>query len=59
VLTSVTGFFFHSKAIGPPHVVGVISLVILAAVLVAYYGRRLAGIWRPVYVDRRGGGPST
>jgi hypothetical protein len=50
VLTSVTGFFFHSKAIGPPHVVGVISLAILAAVLVALYGRHLVGAWRPVYI---------
>ena len=50
VATSVTGFFFHSKAIGPPHIVGVISLVVLALALLALYGRRLAGIWRPVYV---------
>ena len=50
ILTSVTGFFFHSKAIGPPHVVGVISLVVLAVTLVAIYGRRLAGIWRGVFV---------
>jgi len=32
ILTSATGFFFHSKAFGPPHVVGVISLIILAAI---------------------------
>ena len=50
ILTSVTGFFFHSKAIGPPHIVGVISLVVLAASLVALYVRKLAGVWRPVYV---------
>jgi hypothetical protein len=50
VLTSVTGFFFHSKAIGPPHIVGVISLVVLAIALAALYGRKLAGVWRPVYV---------
>lgn len=50
VLTSVTGFFFHSKAIGPPHIVGVISLVVLAIALFALYIRRLAGIWRPTYV---------
>jgi len=31
--TSVTGFFFHSTAIGPPHIVGVISLVVLAIAL--------------------------
>jgi hypothetical protein len=50
ILTSVTGFFFHSKAIGPPHIVGVISLVVLAIALLALYGRKLAGVWRPVYV---------
>ena len=50
VLTSVTGFFFHSKAIGPPHVVGVISLLALAVALFALYGRRLAGPWRAAYV---------
>ena len=50
ILTSVTGFFFHSRAIGPPHIVGVISLVVLAVTLIAIYGRRLAGIWRGVFV---------
>ena len=50
VLTSVTGFFFHSKAIGPPHIVGVISLVILAIALWALYGGKLVGAWRPTYV---------
>jgi len=50
ILTSATGFFFHSKAVGPPHIVGVISLVVLAISLLALYGRKLAGIWRPVYV---------
>ena len=50
ILTSVTGFFFHSKAIGPPHIFGVISLVALAIGLVALYGRRLVGLWRPAYI---------
>jgi hypothetical protein len=50
LLTSVTGFFFHSKAIGPPHIVGVISLVVLAIALWALYGRKLVGVWRRVYV---------
>jgi len=49
ILTSVTGFFFHSKMIGPPHIVGAISLVDLAVALLALYGFRRAGIWRPVY----------
>jgi vacuolar-type H+-ATPase subunit I/STV1 len=49
ILTSVTGFFFHS-AFGPPRVIGIISLVLLAAALLALYGRGLAGAWRAVYV---------
>lgn len=50
ILTSVTGFFFHSKAIGPPHIFGVISLVALTVSLVALYARKLAGAWRPAYI---------
>jgi len=50
IATSVTGFFFHSKSFGAPHVVGVISLVILAITLLALYGYRLAGAWRWIYV---------
>jgi hypothetical protein len=50
ILTSVTGFFFPLTAIGPPHIVGAISLVVLAVALFALYGRKLAGPWRVVYV---------
>jgi hypothetical protein len=49
-LSATTGFFFHSKAIGPPHIFGVISLVALAISLGALYGRKLHGVWRPAYV---------
>ena len=49
ILTSVTGFFFHSKVFGPPHVVGVISLIDLAIALAALYAFKRVGIWRPVY----------
>lgn len=49
ILTSVTGFFFHSKAFGPPHIVGVISLVVLAVALYALYGAKRVGVWRPIY----------
>jgi hypothetical protein len=49
IATSVTGFMFHSK-FGPPHVIGVISLVILAVALIALYGYKLAGPWRWIYV---------
>ncbi len=50
VLTSLTGFLFPLKQIGPPHIVGAISLVVLALALYALYGARLAGSWRWIYV---------
>jgi hypothetical protein len=50
VLTSVTGFMFHSATFGPPQIVGVISLVVLAIAIAALYLGHLAGAWRWVYV---------
>ena len=50
VLTSVTGFFFPVHHIMPSHIVGLISLVLLAIAIYALYGGRLAGIWRKAYV---------
>jgi len=50
VLTSVTGFFFPTAGILPSHVVGVISLVVLAAAIVGLYVFHLAGPWRWIYV---------
>jgi hypothetical protein len=50
VLTSATGFLFHSASFGPPHVIGVISLVVLAVAILALYVFRLAGAWRWVYI---------
>src|SRR3954462_3320738 len=50
VLTSVTGFLFHSEKFGAPHVVGVISLFALAVTIPALYAYRLAGPWRWIYV---------
>jgi amino acid transporter len=50
IATSVTGFMFPFTKIGPPHIFGVISLVVLAFTLVAYYGKKLAGAWRWIYV---------
>jgi len=51
ILTSVTGFPFLlvRPTIGPPHIVGMISLVDLAIALVALYQFRRVGIWRPIY----------
>ena len=50
VLTSVTGFFFPIAQLLPSHIVGVISLVVLAIALVARYVKRLAGASRWIYV---------
>ena len=50
VLTSVTGFGFPIEGMTPGIAFGIISLVVLAAVIYARYPRHLAGIWRPVYV---------
>src|ERR1700694_2762299 len=50
VLTSVTGFFFPLDHLLPSHIVGIVSLVVLAAAIVALYVYRLAGAWRWLYV---------
>ena len=50
VATSVTGFMFHFASFGPPEIVGVISLVVLAAAVLALYARKLSGSWRWIYV---------
>jgi len=49
VLTSVTGFLFPSDRVLPSHIVGVISLIVLAIAIVALYGFRLARFWRWLY----------
>ena len=50
ILTSITGFMFPPKPIGPPHIFGILSLALLTATLVALYGKKLAGKWRWIYV---------
>jgi len=50
VATSVTGFFFHRAHILPSHIVGIISLVLLAGAIAALYSFHLRGVWRVVYV---------
>jgi hypothetical protein len=50
VATSVTGFMFPFHKLLPSHVVGVISLVVLAIAIYARYSRHLAGGWRRTYV---------
>jgi hypothetical protein len=50
VLTSATGFLFPFTTLLPSHIVGIISLVILAIALFALYVQNLAGAWRWIYV---------
>jgi hypothetical protein len=50
VLTSLTGFGFPFEHLLPSHVVGIISLVVLALAIPARYVFHLAGSWRWIYV---------
>jgi hypothetical protein len=50
VLTSVTGFPFPAPHLLPSHIVGVISLVLLAIAIPARYVFRLGGGWWRTYV---------
>ena len=50
VLTSLTGFLFPIHGFTPALGVGIISCVILAVALFAYYGKGLSGAWRWIYV---------
>jgi hypothetical protein len=50
VLTSLTGFLFPFTHLLPSHVVGILSLLMLAVAIFARYSRRLEGAWRRIYV---------
>jgi hypothetical protein len=50
VATSVTGFFFPIEQLLPSHIVGILSLVVLAVCLVARYRFCLASAWRWIFV---------
>jgi len=50
ILTDLTGYLFPVEHILPSHIVGAISLTVLAIALVARYGRRMEGSWRSIYV---------
>jgi hypothetical protein len=50
VATSVTGFFFPAHHLLPSHIVGIISLAVLAGTIYARYRRKLVGRWNKVYV---------
>jgi hypothetical protein len=53
ILTSATGFLIPpllSEKLLPSHMVGILSLVLLAIACIALYGMKLSGAWRSVYV---------
>jgi hypothetical protein len=50
ILTSATGFLFPFTKLLPSHMVGILSLVLLAIALIALYGMRLSGPWRWIFV---------
>ena len=50
VLTSATGFFLPAHKILPSHIIGAISLVVLAFAIYARYSRQLVAGWRSTYV---------
>ncbi len=49
-LTSLTGFLFPVEHLLPSHVIGILSLVVLAIAIVARYPKQMAGAWRRVYI---------
>jgi hypothetical protein len=53
ILTSATGFVIPpllSEKLLPSHMIGILSLVLLAIACIALYVMRLAGPWRWIYV---------
>jgi hypothetical protein len=50
ILTSATGFLFPVEKLLPSHIIGILSLVLLAIACIALYGMKLSGAWRWIYV---------
>jgi hypothetical protein len=50
VLTSATGFLFPVEHILPSHIVGTLSLLVLAIAIAGRYAFHLSGAWRRTYV---------
>jgi hypothetical protein len=48
ILTSATGFLFPFEKLLPSHMIGILSLVLLAIAVVALYAMKLSGPWRHV-----------
>jgi hypothetical protein len=50
VLTSASGFLFPFEKLLPSHMIGILSLLLLAVACLALYGMKLSGAWRWIYV---------
>ncbi|MEH2565927.1 hypothetical protein [Bradyrhizobium sp. AZCC 2289] len=50
ILTSATGFLFPFTQVLPSHMIGILSLVLLAIACIALYAMKLSGSWRWIYV---------
>ena len=50
IATSVTGFLFPFDKLLPSHILGILSLIVLALALLARYAFHNAGVWRKVYI---------
>jgi hypothetical protein len=53
ILTSATGFVIPpllTDKLLPSHIIGILSLVLLAIACFALYGQKLSGMWRWIYV---------
>jgi hypothetical protein len=52
ILTNATGFVIPpllSDKLLPSHIIGILSLVLLAIACIALYGAKLSGMWRWIY----------
>src|SRR6188474_3520413 len=52
ILTSATGFVIPpllTETLLPSHIIGILSLVLLAIACIALYGQKLSGMWRWIY----------
>jgi len=50
ILTSATGFLFPFTQLLPSHMIGILSLLLLAIACIALYAMGLSGSWRWIYL---------
>jgi hypothetical protein len=50
ILTTLTGFLFPNLTLSPAVITGILSSIVLAIALFAFYAKHLSGGWRATYV---------